>query len=71
MLGRLIAAAIFIGCVALFVLGSTQAHLRTGHHLLQALGFSEGYERVNAVNRDPGYTQRERRETGANQEASG
>ncbi len=71
MLGRLIAALVFIGCIALFAVGYSDSYLRTGNELMQALGWSDGYERVNAVNREPGYTGRGRLDNGAEAEIEG
>jgi hypothetical protein len=66
LVGRLIAAAIFVGCVAVFWFAYSERHLETWERTLQAVGLKETpAEHLNAINQPPGYTQRGRTETGA------
>jgi hypothetical protein len=66
LVGRLMAAAIFFGCVAVFWFAYSERHLETWERTLQAVGLSaEPVDQLNAVNQPPGYTQRGRTETGA------
>lgn len=65
MVGRVIAGLVFVGCVVLFALfGAQTAYWQTGNELLQSLDLNGGYERVNAVNREPTYGQRTGPEAG-------
>ncbi|MBK1697072.1 hypothetical protein [Rhodovibrio salinarum] len=55
LIGRLIAAVIFLALVGVFYTQFTQEHARTWEKVMDAVGLGDGYSELNAVNQPPAY----------------
>jgi hypothetical protein len=55
LIGRLIAAVIFLALAGVFVTQFTEQHVRTWDKVMEAVGWSDSHRELNAVHQDPGY----------------
>jgi hypothetical protein len=56
LIGRLIAAAIFVICAGIFYTQFTEAHVDTWNEVMAAIGWSGEPREMNALYQDPGYS---------------
>jgi len=55
LIGRLIAAVIFLVVAGIFVTQFTDQHVRTWTHVMQAVGWAESNRELNSLYQDEGY----------------
>ena len=55
LIGRLIAAVIFLALAGVFATQFTQEHVRTWDKVMEAVGWSDRHRARNAVHQAPGY----------------